>query len=106
MRQVEGDGFAGDEHETEPAIGEHAPTLQNGKEIRDVERKLRRRFGQELVDRRVERRWASSHTGCTQACARPGRPPRGCAQRAPATLQPFSPAALPGRGGWWRRCRA
>lgn len=62
MREVEGDGLAGDEHEAEPAIGEHAPALQHGKEIRDVERKLRRRFGQELVDRRAERRWASPRT--------------------------------------------
>ena len=67
MREVERDGLAGDEHESEPAIGEHAAALQHGKEIRDVERKLRRRFGQELVDRRVERRWASLHTRGAQA---------------------------------------
>lgn len=51
LRQVEGDGLAGDEHESEPAIGEHAPALQHGKEVRDVEGELRRRRGEELVDR-------------------------------------------------------
>ncbi len=67
MREVEGDSLAGDEHESEPAIGEHAPALQHGKEVRDVERKLGRRFGQELVDRCAKRRWASPHTHRPQA---------------------------------------
>ena len=62
LREVEGHSLAAEEHESEPAIGEHAPALQHGKEVRDVERKLGRRFGQELVDRRVERRWASPRT--------------------------------------------
>ena len=67
MREVERDGLTGDEHESEPAIGEHAAALQHGKEIRDVECKLRRRFGQELVDRRVERRRTSPRTNGAQA---------------------------------------
>ena len=70
MREVERDGLTGDEHESEPAIGEHAATLQHGKEIRDVECKLRRRFGQELVDRRVERRRTSPRTNSAQAVHR------------------------------------
>lgn len=54
MPEIEGDGLAGDKHESEPAIGEYTPALQHGKEIRDVERKLCRRFGQELVDCRAD----------------------------------------------------
>lgn len=61
-REVEGNDLAGDEHESEPAIGEYVAALQRGKEVRDVERKLSRRFGQELVERRVERCWASPRT--------------------------------------------
>ena len=67
MREVEGDGLAGNEHESEPAIGEPAPALQHRKEVRDVERKLRRRFGQELVDRGMDRRWTSPRTHGSQA---------------------------------------
>ena len=106
MREVEGDGLACNEHESEPAIGEHAAALQHRKEVRDVERKLGRRFSQELVDRRVERRWASPRTRLTAGCPRPDQPPCCCAQRAPATPRPSSPAAPPGRGGWWCRYRA
>lgn len=62
LREVEGDGLAGNEHESEPAIGERAPALQYRKEVRDVERKLRRRFGQELLDRGTERRRTSPRT--------------------------------------------